>query len=448
MARERCCRCTTPAIRDTSRRRSIGDLGIPPETFNLHQLEWYGKVNFLKGGLAFCDYAVTVSPSHADELRTPAGGFGLHEMFTHMGDRFSGNHQWDRPGSLEPRDRHGDRRELHAAGHVEQSGLQGRAAADVRSASAQGRADHRHVQPAREAERIRHHSAERGGESPRRAVCLSRAGRGAIQRWLQTLSSETAGARKRGVSLHRQSRAPPDRRLRHAADAVGVRAVRSDADARAALRRARRSGGASAESADTVHDDATGFLFDAFTPNAFDQAVGRAHCIGTTTSEAWEPAMYEAMGRDFGWDSSATRYVQMYRRALARANPGELSAMDFVLALHSHLPYVLNHGRWPHGSDWITEAAVDTYLPLIDSCEALAEEEIAAPVTVGHHADSGESAGKSGFRERAATVLPAEARRVRRSGNRDGDQSRCASDSRRALLARATHCDSSSFTIR
>ncbi|MEP6509473.1 MAG: DUF1957 domain-containing protein, partial [Gemmatimonadales bacterium] len=57
--------------------------------------------------------------------------------------------------------------------------------------------------------------------------------------------------------------------------------------------------------------------------------------------------------------------------------------MDFVLALHSHLPYVLNHGRWPHGSDWLTEAAVDTYLPLIDSLRALEEEDIAAPVTVG-----------------------------------------------------------------
>jgi len=57
--------------------------------------------------------------------------------------------------------------------------------------------------------------------------------------------------------------------------------------------------------------------------------------------------------------------------------------MDFVLALHSHLPYVLNHGRWPHGSDWICEAAVDSYLPLVDSLQALAEEDIAAPVTVG-----------------------------------------------------------------
>jgi starch synthase len=46
-----------------------------------------------------------------------------------------------------------------------------------------------------------------------------------------------------------------------------------------------------------------------------------AHCIGTTTAMRGSPASYEAMGRDFGWDSSATRYVQMYRRALARANP-------------------------------------------------------------------------------------------------------------------------------
>src|ERR1044071_9568938 len=57
--------------------------------------------------------------------------------------------------------------------------------------------------------------------------------------------------------------------------------------------------------------------------------------------------------------------------------------MDFVLTLHSHLPYVLHHGRWPHGSDWLCEAAVDTYLPLVESLEALAGEEGAAPVTIG-----------------------------------------------------------------
>jgi 1,4-alpha-glucan branching enzyme len=57
--------------------------------------------------------------------------------------------------------------------------------------------------------------------------------------------------------------------------------------------------------------------------------------------------------------------------------------MDFVLALHSHLPYVLNHGRWPHGSDWLTEAAVDTYLPLLASLRSLEADHVPAPVTIG-----------------------------------------------------------------
>ncbi len=56
---------------------------------------------------------------------------------------------------------------------------------------------------------------------------------------------------------------------------------------------------------------------------------------------------------------------------------------DFVLALHSHLPWVLNHGRWPHGSDWLTEAVLDTYLPIIESLQALERDRVPAPITLG-----------------------------------------------------------------
>ena len=57
-------------------------------------------------------------------------------------------------------------------------------------------------------------------------------------------------------------------------------------------------------------------------------------------------------------------------------------SLDFVLALHSHLPWVLNHGRWPHGSDWLTEAALDTYLPLIESLR----DELHIPIVYVSHA--------------------------------------------------------------
>ncbi len=56
--------------------------------------------------------------------------------------------------------------------------------------------------------------------------------------------------------------------------------------------------------------------------------------------------------------------------------------MDFVLTLHSHLPYVLHHGRWPHGSDWLCEAALDTYLPLLEKLTEQAARGVRSPVTI------------------------------------------------------------------
>jgi 1,4-alpha-glucan branching enzyme len=57
--------------------------------------------------------------------------------------------------------------------------------------------------------------------------------------------------------------------------------------------------------------------------------------------------------------------------------------MDFVLTLHGHLPYVLHHGRWPHGSVWLSEGALDSYLPLIEALQQLERERIRAPITLG-----------------------------------------------------------------
>jgi 1,4-alpha-glucan branching enzyme len=54
----------------------------------------------------------------------------------------------------------------------------------------------------------------------------------------------------------------------------------------------------------------------------------------------------------------------------------------FSLVLHSHIPYVLAHGSWPHGMDWLYEAAAETYMPLLDVFERLAGEGIPARASV------------------------------------------------------------------
>ena len=48
-----------------------------------------------------------------------------------------------------------------------------------------------------------------------------------------------------------------------------------------------------------------------------------------------------------------------------------------TLTLHAHLPYVVNHGSWPHGIEWLHEASAETYLPLLRVFERLHNDNIA-----------------------------------------------------------------------
>jgi starch synthase len=52
-------------------------LMLPWDLFTLTKLEFYGKVNFLKGALIYSDYITTVSRKYALEIQTAEYGFGL-----------------------------------------------------------------------------------------------------------------------------------------------------------------------------------------------------------------------------------------------------------------------------------------------------------------------------------------------------------------------------------
>jgi starch synthase len=55
----------------------LADLGLPNRLFRPDALEFFGQISFLKGGLVFSDFLTTVSPRYAQEIQTPAFGFGL-----------------------------------------------------------------------------------------------------------------------------------------------------------------------------------------------------------------------------------------------------------------------------------------------------------------------------------------------------------------------------------
>jgi 1,4-alpha-glucan branching enzyme len=55
---------------------------------------------------------------------------------------------------------------------------------------------------------------------------------------------------------------------------------------------------------------------------------------------------------------------------------------SFTFVLHSHLPYTRQAGRWPHGEEWLHEAAAETYVPLLDALNRLKDEGVPARLTL------------------------------------------------------------------
>jgi len=53
-----------------------------------------------------------------------------------------------------------------------------------------------------------------------------------------------------------------------------------------------------------------------------------------------------------------------------------------ALTLHAHLPYVVNHGTWPHGLEWLHEVAAETYLPLLRVLTRLERDGIPANINL------------------------------------------------------------------
>ena len=55
----------------------------------------------------------------------------------------------------------------------------------------------------------------------------------------------------------------------------------------------------------------------------------------------------------------------------------------YALVLHSHLPYVRGAGLWPHGEEWVHEAILGTYVPLLVLLHDLRAEGVRYRLTIG-----------------------------------------------------------------
>jgi starch synthase len=294
----------------------LGAVGLPASLYDWRLLEWYGRANFLKGGMAFADFVTTVSPTHARELLTPEGGFGLHDAFAALGDRFAGivngidAELWnpatdpDLTANFSPDDLSGKRRckaALQRAFGLPQRynvPLIGMTARLV----AQKGLDLLIDEPAVFANGAQFVIAGRGEA-----------------RYETALVDIAAGSHQRvGMRLGWSDRRA--RRIMAGADIFLVPSLyepcgltQMTSQRYGTLPVARRVGGL----ADTIEDGVTGFLFDEYSPAVFRRTLDLA--VETYRTAHWAWLVEHAIERDFGWERSASEYATVYRHALASA---------------------------------------------------------------------------------------------------------------------------------
>ncbi|HEV2056607.1 MAG TPA: glycogen synthase GlgA [Methylomirabilota bacterium] len=299
--------------------------GLGWDVFTPAGLEFYGKLNFLKGGLVFSDLLTTVSRTYAAEIRTAEFGNGLEGVLEERAQDLHGvvngidYEQWNpakdpalpRPYSAgEPEGKVVCREALRRELGLRDVGLNdapGPLVAMVTRLAGQKGLD------------LALESLPGMLDAGCRVALLGSGDSALEEAWIQ------AAARHPGTVAVRIGYDPELASRMYAGADCFLMPSRYEPCGLAqliALRYGavpvvRRTGGL----ADTVTEfdparrTGTGFLFDAFSADALLEAVRRA-AAAFRRPELWGALVKNAMTEDFSWDTSAREYAQLYKKVL------------------------------------------------------------------------------------------------------------------------------------
>jgi starch synthase len=69
---------------------TISRVGLPPSSFSPDGVEYYGSMSFLKAGLHYADHLTTVSPNYAREIQREPLGMGMQGLLAHRAATLTG----------------------------------------------------------------------------------------------------------------------------------------------------------------------------------------------------------------------------------------------------------------------------------------------------------------------------------------------------------------------
>jgi starch synthase len=292
----------------------IPDLGLSWELYTPHAMEWYGKANVLKGGMAFADAVTTVSPTHAVELRTPGGGFGLDATFASL-PYFAGITNGIDLDAWNP----ATDRQITATFTADDLSGKARCKTSVQRLFALPQRA-RIPLVAMSARMVYQKGLDLILESGFLSLDAQFVFLGAGEPRYERALAELARAHRDRIGVQTNFTDRFEHRLIAGADLClmpsmyepcGLTQMR--AQRYGTLPLARRVGGL----ADTIDDGVTGFLFDDYTAASFLEGTVRA-VRAYADEPRWRTMQREAMSRDFGWARAERKYMTVYQYALSK----------------------------------------------------------------------------------------------------------------------------------
>ncbi|HEX7900260.1 MAG TPA: glycogen synthase GlgA [Planctomycetota bacterium] len=285
--------------------------GLDWSLYNWKQLEFYGKLSFMKAGLVFADLLTTVSPTYAREIQTPEHGYGLDGVLRDRAGSLRGILNGADYAEWDPRS------DRHLAERYSPEDLKGKAAckADLqRSCGFDPRPDVPVIAlVSRLAEQKGVELVLGGlervlGEDVQVALLGNGEGRfeEAFKGWAARRPDRFSARIAFDNAVAHRLEAGADLFLMPSRyEPCGLNQLYSLRYGTVPVVRA--TGGL----ADTVRDGATGFSFGPSTVDAMLDALRRALGVYRDPDE-WRRIQAAGMSEDFGWPASAREYLRLY----------------------------------------------------------------------------------------------------------------------------------------
>lgn len=302
--------------------------GLDWKYFNWQQLEFFGELNLMKGGIVFADAITTVSPRYAEEIQTPLHGCGLDNVLKSRAECLTGilngvdYSTWDPatdellPQQFGPRDWVG---KAACKEHLQKSlGLEVNPKAPLLGVVSR-------LAEQKGLELILETMREWVKRDDAQWVILGTGDRkieGQLEQFAQVYPKRVAAKIEFSEELAHQIEAASDMFLMPSRyEPCGLNQLYSLKYGAVPIVHA--TGGlydtvTNLDDASWSAGNANGFAFTEFNAGSFESALSRACHVYRNNPDTWERIVATGMQQDWSWTRSAKHYVELYKQTISR----------------------------------------------------------------------------------------------------------------------------------